>query len=111
VAQLVEHHLAKVGVAGSNPVVRSQPGVRYDVYGLDYGCYVELTATAKAPQGLFEAEVDDGTVRYVEVPEDDYRSIRRAILDVSEFDRTQPEAQTREAGQAGERAEVSSKDP
>jgi hemerythrin-like domain-containing protein len=26
VAQLVEHHLAKVGVAGSNPVVRSTPG-------------------------------------------------------------------------------------
>ena len=24
VAQLVEHHLAKVGVAGSNPVVRSR---------------------------------------------------------------------------------------
>jgi hypothetical protein len=24
VAQLVEHHLAKVGVAGSNPVVRSK---------------------------------------------------------------------------------------
>ena len=24
VAQLVEHHLAKVGVAGSNPVVRSE---------------------------------------------------------------------------------------
>ena len=29
VAQLVEHHLAKVGVAGSNPVVRSEiPHVR-----------------------------------------------------------------------------------
>jgi hypothetical protein len=26
VAQLVEHHLAKVGVAGSNPVVRSTSG-------------------------------------------------------------------------------------
>jgi hypothetical protein len=26
VAQLVEHHLAKVGVAGSNPVVRSKTG-------------------------------------------------------------------------------------
>jgi hypothetical protein len=26
VAQLVEHHLAKVGVAGSNPVVRSECG-------------------------------------------------------------------------------------
>ena len=25
VAQLVEHNLAKVGVAGSNPVVRSKP--------------------------------------------------------------------------------------
>ena len=27
-AQLVEHHLAKVGVAGSNPVVRSIVTVR-----------------------------------------------------------------------------------
>ena len=28
VAQLVEHHLAKVGVAGSNPVVRSRNDLR-----------------------------------------------------------------------------------
>ena len=28
VAQLVEHHLAKVGVAGSNPVVRSTPDLQ-----------------------------------------------------------------------------------
>ena len=27
-AQLVEHHLAKVGVAGSNPVVRSIDSIR-----------------------------------------------------------------------------------
>ena len=27
-AQLVEHHLAKVGVAGSNPVVRSMTMIR-----------------------------------------------------------------------------------
>ena len=27
VAQLVEHNLAKVGVAGSNPVVRSRMGL------------------------------------------------------------------------------------
>ena len=27
VAQLVEHHLAKVRVAGSNPVVRSETGL------------------------------------------------------------------------------------
>src|SRR6266511_4029121 len=30
VAQLVEHHLAKVGVAGSNPVVRSKKPPRSD---------------------------------------------------------------------------------
>jgi hypothetical protein len=54
-----------------------QPGIRYDVYKIDYGCYVELENTTKMPQGLFEE--DDG-LGYVEVPRDDYRSIRRAIL-------------------------------
>jgi hypothetical protein len=52
-----------------------EPGVRYDVYKIDYGCYVDLINTSKAPLGLFEA--DDN---YVDVPKDDYRSIRRAIL-------------------------------
>ena len=32
VAQLVEHHLAKVGVAGSNPVVRSRNYLRWNLY-------------------------------------------------------------------------------
>jgi hypothetical protein len=54
-----------------------QPGVRYDVYKIDYGCYVEFTNTAKEPQGLFQTEEAN---EYVEVPRDDYRSIRRAIL-------------------------------
>jgi hypothetical protein len=54
-----------------------QPGIRYDVYKIDYGCYVELANTTKMPQGLFEEDDDMG---YVEVPRDDYRSIRRAIL-------------------------------
>jgi hypothetical protein len=63
-----------------------EAGVRFDVYGLDYGCYVELTTTQRAPEGLFEVEEEDGTVHYVEVPQDDYRSIRRAILDVTRFD-------------------------
>jgi hypothetical protein len=34
VAQLVEHHLAKVRVAGSNPVVRSR---KHQVMGLSGG--------------------------------------------------------------------------
>jgi hypothetical protein len=54
---------------------RDEPGVRYDVYKIDYGCYVDLVNTSQAPRGLFETE--DG---FIEVPRDDYRSIRRAIL-------------------------------
>lgn len=63
-----------------------QPGVRYDVYKLDFGCYIDLIATARAPLGLFALDdaIDD-TAQYVEVPPDDYRSIRRAILDLSQF--------------------------
>jgi hypothetical protein len=71
-----------------------EPGVRYDVYKIDYGCYVDLINTSKAPAGLFQADEDQpGTEAtnneetvdsYVQVPRDDYRSIRRAILRMSE---------------------------
>ncbi len=62
------------------------PGVRYDVYKLDYGCYVDLlVTTARAPSGLLpQGDEDDGG--YVDVPPDDYRSIRRAILDLQAFE-------------------------
>ncbi|HEY4392334.1 MAG TPA: hypothetical protein VGN02_13405 [Paenibacillus sp.] len=60
------------------------PGVRYTVYSIDYGCYVDLINTTKAPEGLFEVETDDGT-HYVEVPSNDYRAIRRAILNLDKF--------------------------
>jgi len=63
-----------------------QPGVRYDVYKLDYGCYVDLISTAKAPQGLLPADDEgSGGATYVDVPPDDYRSIRRAILSLEKF--------------------------
>src|SRR5262249_30605959 len=55
---------------------RDEPGTRYDVYKIDYGCYVEIINTTQAPQGLFQ--IDEG--EYVDVARDDYRSIRRAIL-------------------------------
>ena len=71
-----------------NIAAHDQPGVRYDVYKLDFGCYIDLIATAKAPLGLFALDnLVDGTAQYVEVPPDDYRSIRRAILDLSQFER------------------------
>lgn len=54
-----------------------KPGVRYNAYKLDYGCYVNLMNTAAATKGLLSAEGET----YIDVPPDDWRSIRNAILD------------------------------
>jgi hypothetical protein len=67
-----------------------QPGIRYAVFKLDYGCYVDLINTKKAPLGLLpggeeDRDGDNGDPRFVDVPPDDYRSIRRAILQLDEF--------------------------
>lgn len=73
-------HLIKRRVSSND-----RPGERFDVFKLDYGCYVDLIGTASAPKGLFEADVDGEECMVVDVPRDDYRSIRRAILDLDEF--------------------------
>jgi hypothetical protein len=74
-------HLLKRNIASPE-----QPGVRYDVYKIDYGCYVDLLTTLRAPQGLLPAGDDErDTTSFVEVPPDDYRAIRRAILDPNQF--------------------------
>lgn len=73
-------HVIKRGVSA-----RDQAGVRFNVYALDYGCYVELISTTYAPIGLLPAENEENQPVYVEVPPDDYRSIRRAILDLDGF--------------------------
>lgn len=65
-------HILKKNVSSHD-----DPGQRYDVYKIDYGCYVDLINTTRAPEGLFQTEDES----FVEVPLDDYRSIRRAILD------------------------------
>ena len=83
-------HVVKKSISGQEEV-----GVRYDAYKLDYGCYVDLLATKAAPSVfLFQSE----TVSYdaesaeaenaaaVLVPNDDYRAIRRAILDLNTFE-------------------------
>jgi hypothetical protein len=77
-------HVLKRGVHGGDVA-----GVRFNAYALDYGCYVDLITTSKAPRGLFVVEDEDGQEQWVEVPQDDYRSIRRAILDLDVFDRSQ----------------------
>jgi hypothetical protein len=79
-------HLLKRNISAHD-----EPGVRYDVYKLDYGCYVDLINTTRNPQGLLAldpADEKDAPSNFVEVPPDDYRSIRRAILDLNRFGET-----------------------
>lgn len=56
---------------------KDNPGQRYNIYTLDYGTYVDLKNTSKAPQLAFEDY--DGSPDMV-VPFDDKRSIRRIVL-------------------------------
>lgn len=73
-------HILKKSVSSPD-----NPGERFNVYGLDFGCYVDLVTTAKAPLGLFAR---DGTETFLDVPPDDYRSIRSAVLDLDLFKRS-----------------------
>lgn len=54
------------------------PGVRYNIYSIDYGTYVDLIGTSKQPQIEFDV-VDEENEELI-VPFDDKRSIRRIIL-------------------------------
>ena len=54
---------------------------------IDYGAYVDRINTIYAPQGLLPFDGLDGEQGYVDldVPVQDLRAIRRAILDITEF--------------------------
>ncbi len=71
-------HLLKKNVSS-----RDEPGKRYDVWKIDYGCYVDLIRTQQAPLGLLPDEGEP----FVDVPTDDYRSIRRAVLLPEDLDK------------------------
>lgn len=74
-------HLLKRNISAQD-----EPGVRYDAFKIDYGCYVDLLSTAREPQGTFPmGGFEDHIAGFVDVPPDDYRAIRRAILDLHEF--------------------------
>jgi hypothetical protein len=86
-------HLLKRNVSA-----RDQPGLRYDVYKLDYGCYVDLLTTVRAPKGFLFEELEDfvlDSAENIEVPQDDYRAIRRAILELDEFQNITASARVR----------------
>jgi hypothetical protein len=67
-------HLLQRGYAD-----KDKPGVRYDIYTLDYGTYVDLMNTSRRPDMGFamSGDRDDGETV---VPFDDKRSIRRIVL-------------------------------
>jgi hypothetical protein len=72
----VLHHIAR-GYAD-----KDNPGVRYNIYSVDYGTYIDLINTSKEPQiDLLESEIPDAVV-----PFDDKRSIRRIVLDAAVLD-------------------------
>jgi len=79
-------HIIKQGYSS-----KDEPGKRYDVLQIDYGCYVHLLGTASAPTALIDPDVDENNTLEamygdlygsVAVPDDDYRAIRRAVLDL-----------------------------
>jgi len=59
---------------------RDRPGVRFDIFSIDYGAYVDLVATAKKPQIDFEFMKEGGDPKVIgedfAVPFDDLRKIR-----------------------------------
>jgi hypothetical protein len=72
-------HLMQRGYAD-----KDNPGTRYNIYSIDYGTYVDLLNTSRAPD--IEFSDSDSAADFV-VPFDDKRSIRRIILPRSILDR------------------------
>ncbi len=70
---------------------KQEPGVRYKVWKLDYGCYVDLINTSKAPTGFLIEGMDVDEKNFA-VPEDDLRAIRRAVLHLDEFEASRTQA-------------------
>jgi hypothetical protein len=68
-------HLIQRGYAD-----KANPGIRYNIYTLDYGTYVDLLKTKQLPETEF-MKIDDPEQEPDRiVPFDDKRSIRRIIL-------------------------------
>lgn len=73
-------HLLRNGISS-----KDSPGDRFNVYAIDYGCYVDLVNTATMPRGLLDVGYDKSSDFVQDVPQTDFRSIRRCILDLGDF--------------------------
>ncbi len=66
---------------------KENPGLRYNIYSLDYGSYVDLKRTKSEPEDFVSlGELDKTGARDRIVPFADKRSIRRIILEPSIFE-------------------------
>lgn len=72
-------HVLRKGISA-----KDSPGKRFNVYGIDYGCYVDLINTNRAPQGTLDLGETTAEFSY-NVPHTDFRSIRRCILNLGDF--------------------------
>lgn len=72
-------HLLRKGMSA-----KDETGKRFNVYGIDYGCYVDLINTAKAPKGLLDLGNDRADFSET-VPHTDLRAIRRCVLKLDDF--------------------------
>jgi hypothetical protein len=78
-------HLVRRGYSAQD-----QPGERFDVFVIDYGAYADLMNTKNAPTALPSTVDDNEEVSDFEIPIQDLRSLRRAILDLSQYEKEFP---------------------
>lgn len=60
------------------------PATRYRIWKIDYGCYVDKINTSQTPT-YFLFEGQDVRNDEIIIPEDDFRVIRHAVLDLDEY--------------------------
>ena len=67
------------------------PGVRFDAYVVDYGFYVDRKTSKSEPLPLKMVDANGVEQDLREVPGVDYRSVRKAVLSLSDFYRREVE--------------------
>jgi len=78
-------HLIQKGYAD-----KDTPGKKYNIYTIDYGMYVDLLTTSKAPDGFIQKVLDELEDSELIVPFDDKRTIRRIIVNQELLDSSEP---------------------
>lgn len=81
-------HIVKRGYSAQD-----KPGIRFDVWSIDYGAYVDLINTKKSPVHVLPLNIEDGSMAAdtdfsKDIPQYDFRSVRRSILDMDEWARS-----------------------